>query len=173
MGVLSELGYVVEPANAAQRVTQKIAASGPGSWVFQKTLYVIDRPLFRASKGRWSGPGLLAGLPVIMLTTTGAKTGLPRQMPLVGIPMGDDMAIIGSNYGQEPTPGWVYNLLANPAAAVAHRDRSVEVIARPATEAETDEAFDNAARIYPGYAKYRARASHRTIRVFVLEPATR
>jgi deazaflavin-dependent oxidoreductase (nitroreductase family) len=171
MGVLSELGYAVKPANAAQRVTQRLAASGPGSWVFQKTLYAIDRPLFRMSKGRLSGPGLLAGLPVIMLTTTGAKSGLPRPMPLVGVPMGDDLAVIGSNYGQQRTPGWVHNLLANPAATVAYRDRSVEVTARPATDAEADEAFEIAARVYRGYATYRERASHRAIRVFVLEPA--
>ena len=172
MGVLSELGYMVKPSNAVQRAMQKVAASKPGSWAFQKTLYAIDRPLFRASKGRLAVPGLLAGLPVIMLTTTGAKSGLPRTMPLVGIPMGDDMAVIGSNYGQEHTPGWVYNLLANHAATVAYRDRSVEVVARPATDTEADEAFEAGARIYAGYAKYRARASHRVIRVFVLEPAT-
>ena len=175
MGVLSELGYGLKPANAVQRVTQKVAASKPGAWAFQKTLYAIDRPLFRASKGRWSGPGLLAGVPVIMLTTTGAKSGLPRPMPLVGIPIGDDgddLAVIGSNFGQEHTPGWVHNLLANPAATVAYRDRSVDVTARPATDAETDQAFEVGARFYPGYATYRERASHRTIRVFILDPAT-
>jgi deazaflavin-dependent oxidoreductase (nitroreductase family) len=107
-----------------------------------------------------------------MLTTTGAKSGLPRPMPLVGIPMGDDLAVIGSNYGQERTPGWVHNLLANPAATVQYRDRSVEVSARPATDAEADEAFDIGARFYPGYATYRERASHRVIRVFVLERAS-
>jgi len=172
MGVLSDLGYAVKPANAAQRLTQRLGASGPGSWLLQKTLYAIDRPLFRMSKGRLSGAGLLAGLPVIMLTTTGAKSGLPRPMPLVGIPMGDDLAVIGSNYGQERTPGWVHNLLATPAATVEYRDRSVEVTARPATDAEADEAFEISARFYPGYATYRERASHRVIRVFVLESAT-
>jgi deazaflavin-dependent oxidoreductase (nitroreductase family) len=175
MGVLSELGYTIKPANAVQRTTQKLAASKPGAWAFQRTLYAIDRPLFRASNGRWSGPGVLAGVPVIMLTTTGAKSGQPRSMPLVGIPMGDDgrddLAIIGSNYGQQRTPGWVYNLEADPHATVAYRDRSVDVVARPATDAEADRAFEIGARIYPGYAKYRERASHRVIRVFVLEPA--
>jgi deazaflavin-dependent oxidoreductase (nitroreductase family) len=92
-------------------------------------------------------------------------------MPLVGIPMGDDLAVIGSNYGQERTPGWVHNLLAHPAARVDYRDRAVEVIARPATDAERDEAFEIGSRLYPGYATYRERASHRVIRVFVLEPA--
>ncbi len=170
MGVLDDLDYVLKPANAAQRVTQRIAASAPGSWVFQRTLYPIDKLLYRRSDGRLTVPGLVAGLPVIMLTTTGAKSGEPRTMPLVGIPLGDDLAVIGSNYGQQRTPGWVYNLEADPAATVSYRDRSVEVTARPASDSEADGAFAVAATFYPGYGKYRARASHRTIRVFVLEP---
>ena len=164
MGVLDELDYVLKPANAAQRVTQRIAASGPGAWVFQRTLYPVDKMLYKRTDGRLTVPGLMAGLPVIMLTTTGAKSGEPRSMPL-----GDDLAVIGSNYGQQRTPGWVYNLETDPAATVSYRDRSVEVTARAATDAEADEAFEIAASFYPGYGKYRARASHRTIRVFVLE----
>lgn len=170
MGVLDELGYDVKPANAAQRLTQRIAASRPGAWLFQRTLYPVDKLLYRRTDGRVTVPGLVAGLPVIMLTTTGAKTGQSRSMPLVGIPMGDTLAVIGSNYGQQATPGWVYNLEADPAATVAYRDRSVAVTARPATDAEADEAFDIATTIYPGYGKYRERADHRVIRVFVLEP---
>ncbi|MGA7759496.1 MAG: nitroreductase family deazaflavin-dependent oxidoreductase [Ilumatobacteraceae bacterium] len=171
MGVLDELDYVLKPANAAQRVTQRIAASGPGAWVFQRTLYPVDKVLYKRTDGRLTVPGLMAGLPVIMLTTTGAKSGEPRSMPLVGIPLGDDLAVIGSNYGQQRTPGWVYNLEADPAATVSYRDRSVEVTARAASADEADEAFEIAATFYPGYGKYRARASHRTIRVFVLEPS--
>ena len=170
MGVLDELGYVLKPANAAQRLTQRIAASGPGAWLFQRTLYPVDKVLYARTDGRLTVPGLMAGLPVIMLTTTGAKSGEPRSMPLVGIPLGDDLAVIGSNYGQQRTPGWVYNLEADPTATVSYRDRAVEVTARAASDAETDEAFEIAASFYPGYGKYRARASHRTIRVFVLEP---
>ncbi len=168
MSVLDDLDYTVKPANAAQRVTQRIAASGPGAWLFQRTLYPVDKLLYARTKGRLTVPGLMAGLPVIMLTTTGAKTGEPRSMPLVGIPLGDDLALIGSNYGQKPTPGWVYNLEANPAATVSYRDRSVEVTARPATDEEAERAFEIAAGFYPGYGKYRSRASHRKIRVFVL-----
>jgi len=170
MGVLDELDYELKPANAAQRLTQRIAASGPGAWVFQRTLYPVDKLLYKRTDGRLTVPGLMAGLPVIMLTTTGAKSGEPRSMPLVGIPLGDDLAVIGSNYGQQRTPGWVYNLEADPTATVSYRDRTVEVTARAASDAETDEAFEIAASFYPGYGKYRARASHRTIRVFVLEP---
>ena len=171
MGVLDELDYTVTPANAAQRVTQRIAASGPGAWLFQRTLYPVDKVLYRRTSGRVTVPGLMAGLPVIMLTTTGAKTGQSRSMPLVGIPLGGELAIIGSNYGQARTPGWVHNLEADPHASVGYRDRSVDVVARRAGDDQADEAFAVAATFYPGYGKYRDRASHRTIRVFVLDPA--
>lgn len=171
MGVLDELDYTVKQANGAQRVTQRIAASGPGAWLFQRTLYPVDKVLYRRTRGRLTVPGLMAGLPVIMLTTTGAKTGQPRTMPLVGIPLAGELAIIGSNYGQARTPGWVHNLEADPHASVSYRDRSVDVVARRADDAQADEAFAVAATFYPGYGKYRDRASHRTIRVFVLDPA--
>jgi deazaflavin-dependent oxidoreductase (nitroreductase family) len=171
MGLLDELGYAVRPANAVQRVTQRVASSRPGAWTFQRTLYPVDKALFRLSKGRVTVPGLLAGLPVIMLTTTGAKTGEARTMPLLGVPIDGDLAVIGSNYGQQKTPGWVYNLEAEPAAAVEYRDSTVEVVARRASDDDADRAFELAADVYPGYAKYRERADHRVIRVFVLEPA--
>ncbi len=170
MGLISELRYEVKDANALQRVTQKVAASGPCAWVFQRTLYPIDKGLYRLTKGRLTVPGLMAGLPVVMLTTTGAKTGKDRTMPLLGIPVGDDIAVIGSNYGQKSTPGWVYNLRAKPEATIAYGSEPIEVTARAATEDETERAFDAGAAFYGGFPKYRQRASHREIEVFVLEP---
>ena len=170
MGLIGQLHYEMKKANAIQRLVQKTAASGPGAWVFQRTLYPIDRVLFGLTNGRVTVPGLLAGLPVIMLTTTGAKSGKERTMPLVGIPIDDDMAVIGSNFGQEPTPGWVYNLRAKPEAMVSYRSSSVAVTARSASEAETERAFDIGAAFYGGFPKYRERAAHRDIEVFVLEP---
>jgi deazaflavin-dependent oxidoreductase (nitroreductase family) len=170
MGLISELDYEVKDANAIQRVTQRVAASGPGAWVFQRTMYPIDKGLYRLTKGRLTVPGLMAGLPVIMMTTTGAKTGQDRTMPLVGIPMGDDLAVMGSNFGQSSTPGWVYNLRAKPEATVEFGSESVAVAARSATTAETERAFEAGAAFYGGFPKYRQRASHREIEVFVLEP---
>lgn len=171
MGLLDELGYVITPANTAQRFTQRVTGTRGGAWLSQRTLYPIDRAIFRWTDGRHSVPGLMAGLPVILLTTTGAKTGRERTMPLVGTPWGEDLAIIGSNYGQEHTPGWVYNLEADPTATVAYRDVSVPVTARRLGEEESDEVFAKAASVYPGYGKYRGRADHRVIRVFLLETA--
>jgi deazaflavin-dependent oxidoreductase (nitroreductase family) len=86
------------------------------------------------------------------------------------VPVDGSLTIIGSNFGQESTPGWVYNLEANPAATVTYGDRTVEVTARLADDDETDATFELASSVYGGYAKYRERADHRVIRVFVLEP---
>lgn len=168
--MLDDLGYTVKPANRVQKLMQQIGSSRPGAWIFQRTLYAMDKVLFRLTKGRLTVPGLVAGLPVIMLTTTGAKSGEPRAMPLLGVPIDGALAVIGSNYGQAKTPGWVYNLEADPHATVSYRDRTVPVVARRASDEETDRAFELAADVYPGYAKYRVRADHREIRVFVLEP---
>ena len=177
MGSLHELDFEVKPANAPQRMMQAlfwavVASSRPGAWLFSKTLHQQDKALFKATSGRLTRSAFLAGLPVVMLTTTGAKTGQRRTMPLIGIPVGEDLAVIGSNYGKKNTPGWVYNLESDPLAAVGYRDRTVDVVARRADEAEADRVFDLASAAYPGYAKYHTRADHRVIRVFVLETAT-
>lgn len=169
MGVQQELDYQVGSANAVQRAMQRIASTPPAAWVFQRTLSPIDKLLFGWTGGRVTVPGLVAGLPVILLTTTGRTSGEPRTMPLLGVPIGDDLAVIGTNYGQQRTPGWVYNLEADPTADVEYRDRTVTVRARLADDAESDRAFELAAGVYPGYLRYRV--THRDIRVFVLEPA--
>ena len=169
MGVLKELDYEIGSANAAQHLTQRLVSSRAGSWALQRTLYPLDKALYRLSKGRVTVPGLVAGLPVIMLTTIGVRSGQQRTMPLLGIPLDEDMAVIGSNYGQKATPGWVYNLRANPRATVGYKSKEVAVRARVATGDETEQAFEAASAFYGGYEKYRARADHRAIQVFVLE----
>ena len=172
MGVLHDLGYEVRKANGLQRIMQAATSNRPSAWIFSKTLHQQDKVLFKATGGRLTRSSVLAGLPVVMVTTTGAKTGQSRTMPLLGIPVGDDLAVIGSNYGQKSTPGWVYNLEADPSAVVGYRDRTVAVVARQADEIEADRIFELAGAVYPGYAKYRIRADHRVIKVFVLEPAS-
>lgn len=171
VGVTKHLDFTVSPPNLVQRVMQQFAASRVGSWIFSKTLHHVDRPLMRVSKGRASLPGLMGGLPIITLTTIGAKSGLPREAPLVGIPIGSDLAVIGSGWGMEPTPAWVHNLLANPAATIRYRERTIHVQARRPTADEEDRIWESARSVYPGFAVYPVRASHRQIEVFVLELA--
>ncbi|MDX2382348.1 MAG: nitroreductase family deazaflavin-dependent oxidoreductase [Acidimicrobiia bacterium] len=169
MTLLDDLDFDLKAPNIAQRGMQRIASTRPGAWLFSVSLQPVDRLLFDKSKGRITVPGLMAGLPVIMVTTTGAKSGKPRTSPLLGLPVDGSLAVIGSNFGQESTPGWVYNLESNPTATVGYRDRTVDVTARLADDDEADATFVSASSVYGGYAKYRERADHRTIRVFVLD----
>jgi deazaflavin-dependent oxidoreductase (nitroreductase family) len=171
MGLLNELNREIEPPNRLQRLLQRLASTRPVAWILSKILEPLDRVLFRATGGRMTVPSLLAGLPVIMVTTTGAKSGKLRTAPLIGIPVGDGLAVIGSNFGLATTPGWVYNLEADPSATVSYREKAVAVAARRAEQREVDEVFRLAAAVYPGYTEYRARAGRRIIRVFIFESA--
>lgn len=151
---------------------QRLAASRAFAWLFQRTLYRLDRPLHRLTGGRITVPGLLAGLPVILLTTTGAKSGLLRTMPVAGVPHGDDLAVLGTNYAQPRNPGWVHNLQAHPDAQVTWMDITVPVHARAASPQEAEQVWRNAGEVYSGFSAYRSRIRHREIKIFVLEAAT-
>jgi deazaflavin-dependent oxidoreductase (nitroreductase family) len=157
-------------ANALQRWVRRLAASGPGSWLFARVLHHIDRPVYRLSGGRQTLASLLSGLPVVMLTTTGARSGAARTSPVLGLPTEDGLVVIASNYGQDRHPGWYYNLRANPEGEVA-----IEGARRPfrAVEAEgeqRDRIWRQGLEVYPGWSTYERRASQRRIAVFVLEP---
>jgi deazaflavin-dependent oxidoreductase (nitroreductase family) len=168
----TELHYSPGLANPVQRGLQVVGETKAGSWLFQKTLYRLDRPLYRWTDGKVTVPGIAIGIPVILLTTTGAKSGLPRTMPVMGVPVGDSIAIMGTNYGQPKAPAWVFNLEAAPKATVTWRDRSIPVTARPATDDEREKAWTNATRLYRGFGEYRKRITERPVRIFVLEAAS-
>jgi len=171
VGLIDELDYHPKDPNAVQRSMQRIAGSRPGAWLFSKTLHHVDKPLLRLSRGRLTVPSLTSGLPVITLTTTGAKTGKRRTMPLVGVPAGDDIAVVGTNFGQRSTPAWWFNLRAHPAGEVTYRGRTVAVHARETRGKERDAIVDRARGIYSGYERYEGRISGREIHVMVLQAA--
>lgn len=172
MGVQQELGFTFRPPNPVQHALQRTASTRGGSWLFQRTLYRIDRPLHRWTGGRVTLPGLATGLPVIMLTTTGAKSGLKRTMPVAGIPFGDDLVILGTNYAQQNTPGWVFNLLQDPRAVIEWKSTRVEVVASVVDVDRMDEVWQAAGRVYVGFPKYRERTSgSREVQAFVLQSA--
>ena len=153
-----------------QRMMQRVAASRPGSWFFSRTLHYFDIPALRLSRGRLSIPTLVAGLPVIALTTTGAKTGRTRTTPLVALPDGVRLVVIASSWGRRRHPSWYYNLRANPKATVTVRGQTATYTARDATEAERERYWQEAVGLYPGYAAYEQRAAGRRIPVLVLTP---
>ena len=85
-------------ANAAQRFVRRFASSGPGSWIFARVAHHLDKPIYRATDGSHTAASLLAGLPILMLTTTGAKSGKRRVVPVVvsiriGRPASNDAAV--------------------------------------------------------------------------------
>lgn len=110
----------------------------------------------------------MAGIPVITVVTTGARTGQRRATPLLGVPAGDDLAIIGTRFGQRGTPGWYYNIRASPAAEVSYRGKSVTVAAREAAGKEWQDIWERARKIYAGYEAYARRIQDRQIHIMVL-----
>jgi len=171
VGLIEQLGFRVREANRLQRLVWKVSSSRPGSWLFAKTLHHVDRLVLRLSGGRVAVPGVLAGLPIITLVTTGARTGKRREVPLVGVPHGDDLAVIGTRFGQAHTPGWYFNLRARPGAEVGYRGQSVPVVAREAEGDEREAAWASGCRVYAGYQAYARRIDGRQVHVMVLEPA--
>jgi deazaflavin-dependent oxidoreductase (nitroreductase family) len=158
-------------ASGFHRAMRRMAATGPGSWFFARVLHHVDRPVYRWTRGRHTVASLVSGLPVVMLTTTGARSGVPQTVPVLGLPTSEGLAVIASNYGREHHPGWYHNLRAHPEGFV-----SVEGVRRAfrATEAEGDtraRIWEEGLRVYPGWSRYERRAAHRRIAVFVLNPA--
>jgi len=172
MGLAADLGYAHKPPNRLHRLVQSFASTRLGAWLFSHLLRHIDDLVGRLSGGRTSAPQLLAGLAVVDLTTTGRKSGQRRSSHLISVPIGDTLALLGTNFGQPRTPAWVLNLEAEPHATVSYRGRSLDVVARAASQAEEDEVMASSANVYGGYAKYRQRITGRRVRIFVLEPAS-
>lgn len=170
MGVAADLGYGHHTVNGFQRLMQRFGSTRGGAWMFSKLLAPSDRLIHKVTKGRTSAPEVLAGLPVIMVTTTGRRSGQPRTSPLIAVPVGDSLALLGTNFGQTNTPAWVFNLEADSDVTVRFHDVSCDLVARPATADERAEAWRSSAGVYGGYEKYRERVDGRDIRIFVLEP---
>ena len=151
------------------RIFQKFLAWAPVSWLMARILHHADALLLRLSGGRHTFAER-SGLPIIELTTTGAKSGQPRTLPITGLPDGEKFALIGSNFGQAHNPGWYYNLKANPECTVKKGGCSGTYIAREADEEENKFYYDMAISYYIGYAAYKQRAGGRKIPVMILEP---
>ena len=139
-----------------------------------KVFGVIQQPLdelvHRLSRGSTTASSWLAGVEITMLTTTGARTGEPRTLPVLGLPDGDDIIVIASNFGRPRNPSWYHNLHANPHATITLGGVTREVVARELDGPERERDFRRGEEIYPGFAHYRRWASNRRIPVLRLEP---
>jgi deazaflavin-dependent oxidoreductase (nitroreductase family) len=124
-------------------------------------------PLYRLTRGRIGGS--VAGSPVLLLTTTGRKSGVSRTAPVLYMRDGDRLVVIGSNAGNVKPPAWALNLRANGDATVEVGADKRSVRARVAEGEERAELWRRMNDQYGGFEDYRERTS-RDIAVFVLEP---
>ena len=157
--------------NAFQKVIHRLLMLKWVSAFLAVVLYRLDAVVFKLSGGRRTVTEIV-GLPIIQLTTIGAKSGQPRAMPLVSLFDGEKIAIIGSNFGRKTNPGWYYNLKSNPKCIVQFGSQIAEYIARQVEGEEREKYWQMAVAYYAGYEKYKQRAAHRHIPVMLLEPAT-
>lgn len=109
------------------------------------------------------------GMPVVIVTSVGAKTGKLRKTPLMRVEHGGAYAAVASYGGAPDHPVWYYNLLANPQVEVQDEEVRRDMRARLVTGAERDEWWERSVAVFPNYAAYQ-RKTDREIPVFVLEP---
>ena len=127
----------------------------------------IHKGVYRLTGGKVGGK--LAGAPVLLLTTTGRKSGRPRTQPLLYTSVDDGYAVIASKGGAPQHPLWYQNLKANPSASVRVGRATRHVHARDAEAEERERLWRALADVFPGYDGYAGKTS-RQIPVVVLEP---
>jgi deazaflavin-dependent oxidoreductase (nitroreductase family) len=122
---------------------------------------------FRANEGRVGGR--FEGATMLLLHTTGAKSGQERVNPLVYLPDGDRMVVFASKGGAPTNPDWYHNLLANPEVTVEVGTTTVRARARVTQGEERDAFWAGQVAARPAFADYEA-STDRVIPVIVLEP---
>lgn len=137
-------------------------------WAGPLVLPPVERAIAWLTGGRVQLSALL--VPSLVLHTTGAKSGAPRDTALMYTPDGRGRAIVaGTSFAQERHPAWTYNLLAHPDAAITVRGRRMPVRASLIGADERDAAWARIEAQWPGYRAYE-RESGRVVRLFRLQP---
>ena len=114
--------------------------------------------------------GRIQSMPVLLLTTTGRKSGKKRTVPLGFLRDGSSYVIIASFGGQPRNPGWFFNLQSHPEATIEVKKRQMQVKAETANPEKRGELWTRLVEVAPGYAKYEKRTT-REIPIVILHPA--
>ncbi len=154
------------------RMVRRTAGTRPMAWLYGLIQEPLDRFVYRATSGRTTITSRLSDTEMTMLTTTGARTGQPRTHVVLGLPDGDRVIVVASNYGRRHHPHWYYNLLADPRASIEIGGVSRQVVAHELDGAERERCYQRGIDIYPGFTHYRRRANRR-IPVLALDPVTK
>ena len=120
---------------------------------------------FRADRDK--GGGAMKGRPLLLLTTTGAKSGQLRTKPMMFIPDGDRLLVIASNVGAPTHPDWYRNLVAHPEVTVEVGNETFKAIATVTEGLERQRLWSRVVELYPFFADHQAKTS-RQIPVIVL-----
>jgi len=154
----------------ARRIVRRTAATRAMAKLYGVIQQPLDRLLYRLTGGRTTVSSWMGGVKITMLTATGAKSGKSRTLPVLGLPDGDGMILIASNFGRPRNPSWYHNLRANPRATIVFEGAERELVARSLSGAERDREYERGEEIYPGFTHYRGWAAPRTIQILRLEP---
>jgi len=154
--------------NAFQKLLHRIFMLRPVTEFFAPRVNRIDDAILRLTKGKFTASEIL-GWNIIQLTTTGAKSGEPRTMPIIALFDGEKIILVASNFGRKHNPAWYYNLKAYPECEVEWKGKAGTYQARETSADQYDKYWQLAVSYYQGYEKYKERAGRR-IPVMLLEP---
>lgn len=135
----------------------------------KRLIPAVHLAVYRATNGRWSSK--LKGQHMLLLTTKGRRSGKERTVPLLYVPDGETMIVIGSNWGGENAPDWVSNIRAEPRVRVQTGKRTFRATARVAGGEERPRIWSLVTAQYPGYETYAKRLTGvREIPLVILTP---
>ena len=123
---------------------------------------------FRANGGKVGGP--FAGAPVLLLTTTGARTGARRTNPLAYLADDGRLVVFASKAGAPTNPAWYHNLKANPLVTVEVGAETKQLRAVEVTGDERDRLYAEQANRMPGFAEYQAKTDRKIPVIALVEP---
>lgn len=120
--------------------------------VLKATVPRLDRFLLKISRG-WVSTAMQS---VALLRTTGARSGITREVATLCMPWEDGIVLVGSNWGQASDPGWVFNLRAHPRAHVTYRGYRGEMLATELRGAAREAMWQRLVAFNPQYAVYQS-----------------
>jgi deazaflavin-dependent oxidoreductase (nitroreductase family) len=160
-------------SRAFYRLVRRSAASHPMARLYSRIQQPVDAFVYRLTGARATLSSSLSGIEVSMLTTTGARTGRPRTLPVLALPDGQDVILIASNFGRPRHPSWYHNLRVNPQATIVTGGVRRGFVARELSGAERERWYARAEEIFPPFTAYPRWAGEREIPVLRLSPLPR
>ena len=151
-----------------KRMVMKFGMSPGGQWFLRHISPRVDPKLMRLTRGRVSSMGTFPRF--VLLTCTGAKSGVRRTTPLIYFTDGDRVILIASNYGGTRHPPWYYNVKANPVVTLLGGGFEGRFACEEVTGAERERLWALARQWNPGYEQYESSAGGRRIPLLAFAP---